>query len=143
MQAPAGAHYDPHFPLAPDEQERAICHTLDLITRETNHRFVASALRTKEVKLPSARGQLAHESTVLATRLEGHMGDHTPRKLREKLASFRAEYSIQNIFEIILQRFWNVSFCSEYVPSQGVRKQARSESKFLGVYRGSTNCLIG
>ena len=75
VMAPDVRHgsYDPqHFPLAPDEQERAICHTLDLITRATNDRFAASALRTEEVKLPS--GSL-HTVTVNITRFEGHMGD--------------------------------------------------------------------
>ena len=69
--APGEGSYDPqHFPLAPDEQERAICHTLDLITRAANDRFVASALRTEEVKLPS--GSL-HTVTVNITRFEGHI----------------------------------------------------------------------
>ena len=65
--------YDPqHFPIAPDEQERAICHTLDLITRATKDRFIASALQTEEVKLPSGS---SHTVTVNSRRFEGHMGD--------------------------------------------------------------------
>ena len=97
--------YDPqHFPIAPDEQERAICHTLDLITRATKDRFVASALQTEEVKLPSGS---MHTVTVNIERIEGHMGDpieDTIADLQSRLPGINTATEYKHLLDAQIRR---------------------------------------